>query len=322
MCYPLTVAAFYLIRKRQFTGQLPQVVTSKAEAINVDEDELKKKGCYLNDNDSHGALVHGWFWGMLPKYAVEGLTSLVRQDGGMKRWGDKDHDLPVSGDCLVAWCWAYVASGMHNPKLVERIAIHFLSNGFCLTHTNNLVTARGACGGVGLAFDGWKGLSQPCFGPQYYTGASILALASRECGGKWQYIYWLHWLLMGGWLWWIQPVIHPRHDPLYYTHDISMRALWVISRVRGITFAKAFAMRQIMRLTHEMNPFFYAHAVNAGATWGKEKECEERLLAFSSGVFGFMPQRNPDDVNYFDNSRSPRHKSVTAFALKLLWDVK
>lgn len=321
--YPLVVAVFYITRKGSPVFQPARPISSKLNAQNIDNDILTIKDKYfLKDNDSHGALVHGWFWGMQPQYSVPGLNALVRHDGGMRRWANRDHDLPVSGDCLVAWCWSYMAAGASAPELVHTVATHFLKNVFSLTHTNGKVTTRGACGGVSTAFDGWGGLSQPCFGPQYYTGAAILALAARECGGRWKEIYWAHWVLMGGWLWWIAPVIHPKKDSLYYVQDVTLRALWVVSKARGITYSKAFAFRQILRLTRQMNPFFYAHAVNAGAVWGQEKECEDRLLSFQDGVFGFMPQRNPDDANYFDNSRAPRHKSVIAFALKLLWSVK
>jgi hypothetical protein len=314
--YPLAVLVFYAkaYRKQPVTFQVPPVKIAKGVATITDEDIGQlRNNCFLKDTDSHAALVHGWLWGVEPKYAGEGLTKLVAEDGSILRRYPNNDPLPASGDCLVSWCWAYEASGYRNADLLKKVVDHFIKHTFSLRNST-----RSACGGVNYSTDGAFRLTQPCFGPQYYTASCLLALAARDLGGKYKALYWAYYVVFGGWLWWVTPVLHSKKDTLYYVQDITMRALWVICRVRGTTFGRAFAMRRIFSLTHQMNPFFYAHMVNVGATWGREKECEDRLLALSP-CFGFMPQRNPDDRGYFDTSRIPRHQSIVAFALRLLW---
>jgi hypothetical protein len=308
---------FYIFayRKLPVKFQLPNKMLDKK--ITIEEDIMRLRDKYfLDDNDSHNALVHGWFWGMEPKFSVDGLKLLVAEDGAPIRRYPKNDPLPASGDCLVAWCWAYVVSESRDRITLKKVADHFISHCFSIRYST-----RSACGGVNYSNDGWKNLTQPCFGPQFYTASAVLSLAAKELGGKYKFIYKAYYVLFGGWLWWLAPVLHFKHDSLYYVHDITMRALWVVCKTQGTSPRLAFAMKRIISLTHQMNPFFYAHAANVGAVSGREKECEDRLLAIGP-CFGFMPQKNPDDAGYFENPRSPKHYSIVAFALKLLWRVK
>jgi hypothetical protein len=57
-------------------------------------------------------------------------------------------------------------------------------------------------------------------------------LASRD-SIKWKVVFWLHWILLGGWYWAFSPVIWNKDKQLFYVRDMTMKALYVHKFVFG-----------------------------------------------------------------------------------------
>lgn len=324
LVYPFAAIYFRLkIRlKHPNNGQDSFAKVSTQKDFETVQDPIRNT-FYLDDDDSHTAMVHGWIWG-LQEYkhlAKDGLRNLITTTGSLHRRIPDLHYLPVSGDCLSSWVWAYIASGNKDPDSVELIAKHYLKNCLGLEHRNGKVSVRSSNSGVNFCFDGWRGLSQPAFGPQYYTSAAIFALAREEVGGLWHLVYWLHFWLMGGWLWWIAPVLHGKNDTIYYAHDVTMKNLWSLQKLDGYSQLNDYAMNQIYTLTHRTNVFFTAHMwdVNSKYIDYLQKRGAENVLMAWSGASGFVSQKNPDENPYVEQGR---FKAPIAFSLRQLAGVR
>jgi hypothetical protein len=317
--YPFVALYFRLFirRKHNFHFIHSNEKVSSQKDFETVQDPIRNT-FYLDDDDSHTAMVHGWLYG-IPEgkhLAYNGLQNLITTTGSLHRRIPDTHYLPVSGDCLSSWVWAYIASENKDPDSVELIATHYLKNCLGLEHRNGKVSARSSNSGVNLCYDGYKGLNQPAFGPQYYTSASIFALAKEEVGGLWHLVYWVHFLVMGGWLWWVEPIIHSKNDMIYYAHDITMKNLWSLQKLNGYSCLNDYAMQRIKTLTFNNNPFFVGcqWSTNSRYVSYMEKRASEEYLMQYSGAHGFVAQHNPDSTGV----EQGRFKSPIKFMLQLL----
>jgi hypothetical protein len=187
----------------------------------------------LDNSDDHGALS---MYGFINKNGLE----LLQQDGNFIRKRNADNSInrqAVSGDVVVAWCFANALANVKvNDSTLKDLTDNYIKNLGTLSYdsvANGYVSARCSNFGVNLAKDsGFVGLSQPTAGPQFYTNCALFASA-YHLGFKYKFIFWAHWLLMGGWYWAFAPVLYPDYDSLWYVRDITMKALYVNLQVFG-----------------------------------------------------------------------------------------
>ena len=294
--YPFLVLFFKFFIKGygQETPIVPDVYT---DIDALPSDNLRDQ-FFLADGDDHNALVHGFLYG-LPEgksLAEPALERLMRMDGTPKRRYPVESMVPISGDCLSSWVWAYISADVKRPDLVDKMAREYITYAMGFKHYNGRVTNRCSNGGMNQVFDGYKGIGQPCFGPQYYTSAGLLALAAKECGGMWKIAYALHWLVLGGWLWWLAPVLHSKKDSLYYAQDVTMRNLWSIQKCMGSNLMLKYAMKDILSLTKGLNPFHHALAYDVDAI--KDPSPAIRVLKAHEMTWGFWAQARPASLDH------------------------
>lgn len=323
--YPVAIVMF----RKKWLGKVGTKLEVPREPLkpiqglidNGDLDGMRDE-VYLDHDDTHNALLHMGIWSYKPSFvAREGLRRLVRPDGGLKRRHPNDQDLPVSRDCLVAWVYSYSLFGGPKDEL-KKVIKHYLKYAFGFTHfTNGLVSTRSSTGGINYTYDGYKKLSQPAFGPAYYNTAALLALGAKELGGLYSLAYYLHWLVYGGWLWWIEPFIYTNknlNQLAYYDQHITALSLATIIHNNGSTLAK----KALKRLVKDVSPsgnidaFFYAIAWNAGVL---DKKDQQNALLVISHLSQFWPQIPPLDETYFSGRHSkPERHSMLGFHTKLL----
>lgn len=190
-------------------------------------------GAILDNADDHGAFS---MYGFIQKEGLELLQkdgSLLRKlekDGSMNRWA-------VSGDVVVAWFFANaLADRPASQEVVKSVADTYIKNLGTLSYdevAQGYVSSRCSNFGVNQALDSdFLKLSQPATGPQFYTTSAVLA-SVYNLGFKYKAMFWAHWVLMGGWYWAWAPVLYPDQTSLWYTRDITMKALYVHLQVFG-----------------------------------------------------------------------------------------
>jgi hypothetical protein len=309
--YPFVSLYFtFFIKKKtwEHIGAKPfRILESKGIEL---EDLLKVRPtirdmAFLDNDDTHAAITHSSLWGM-EKYqdlAGFGLESLVRDNGAIKRRYPIDQEyLPASGDCLASFNYAMVMSNYLIPSLAEKVADHYTKNCFGMEHYNGKVSARSSNSGVNLVFDGYKGLNFPAFGPQYYTTAATLAMGARLSTTKlkramYSVAYYAHFVLMGGWLWWKDPILHSKTDLLYYTHHVTAMNLAVLVKLGYQKSLHQYAFRRISKdlSPHgNCNPFLYALGFDIGALNSQEDyQLAKHTLLNISNPTPFMWQREP-----------------------------
>lgn len=197
---------------------------------------LVRDNAFHNNPDDHGALTHFGLYYIHPNYALTGLKLLMSKQGNLYRnyTSGQINARDVSGDCVVAWTFAYSLLPELQKKQLEpelkQLASHYLKNLGIVSLdgvSKNWVSARCNNFGVNYCPDAHKGLGQPAAGPQFYTSSSVFALASKRFGGVWTLVFWMHWLIMGGWLWQFSPVLYSKSNKLGYVRDITIKALYV-----------------------------------------------------------------------------------------------
>lgn len=218
---------------------------------------------YLNDSllknvDDHGAFSQ---YGFIQKEGLE----LLQQDGSFIRDRYADGTMNrqnVSGDAVVAWVFAnQLADRKASDEIIKLVTDNYIKNLGTLSYDQygqGYVSARCSNFGVNTANDAdFLKLSQPAFGPQFYTTSAVLAMA-YHLGFKYKFLFWAHWLVMGGWYWAFAPIIAPDNS-LYYVRDITMKSLYVHLQVFGpqwwVTKPMVYITDKIS--THE-NDLFYA----------------------------------------------------------------
>jgi hypothetical protein len=219
----------------------------------------KLGGLLLDNDDDHGAFTQYGFVG------PEGLKLLLDGEGNFARAVSEDLKLNmrmVSGDCVVAWCFAYslVPAEQRDQKIIEKAAWNYLKYlGSRSWDEINQGDVSNCCSNFGINYcpDGQiLRLAQPAAGPQFYTSSSLFALASRN-SSFFKFVFWFHWLLMGGWYWAWWPAIYPK-DGLWYTRDITMKALWVHREIFGDRWWIRIPMKKINESVPVRNDLFEA----------------------------------------------------------------
>jgi hypothetical protein len=221
---------------------------------------------FHDNDDDHGAFSQYGLWKYSPGKALDGLTKLIAEDGSFLRQYRKGSTKSyyVSGDCVVAWCFALELSdvGHHLKSIINKACWHYLKNLGTVSHqedANGWVSARCNNFGVNYCPDGAWSLGQPAGGPQFYTSSALFAIGYKYGSWYWKPVFWIHWLLLGGWYWMWSPVIHSTQNQLGYVRDITMKALWVHSRVFPDSL---WVIQPLCYITYWMgmyeNPLFYA----------------------------------------------------------------
>lgn len=200
--------------------------------VNPIEGKKKNKYGLLDNVDDHGAFS---MYGALTSQAFEWLTDgndnlhrRLNEDGSYNRW-------QVSGDVLISYCFAATHTKPASDQ-IEIIAWKYLFNlGITSKDDKNNEDVSNRCNNFGVNYcpdsDSLK-LGQPMAGPQFYTSSAIFALASQT-SNVFKVVFWLHWLLLGGWYWCWMPVVYTKDRPLHYVRDMTMKALYVHKYVFG-----------------------------------------------------------------------------------------
>lgn len=254
-------------------------------------------GQLLDNHDDHGAFT---MYGHIQEL---GLSKLVRNGNFVRRYetSDPDNLRMVSGDVVVAWCFAATNKHVNLEKLKPRIlesAGNYLKNlGTCSNDEKNNGWVSNRCNNFGINFcpdsEAW-GIGQPMAGPQFYTNSCLFALASKF-SLKWKIIFWIHWILMGGWYWMWSPVIYTKNKPVHYAKDITMKALWVHKFVFGNRWWIRIPMETITyKLSTHVNDLFYAILGKLGA-W----PLPESMNAFFSQKYNATSVYQIGDMNGF-----------------------
>jgi hypothetical protein len=253
--YPLIwlywrIAIFKKVKKTNPMHWEPDFETGKATRFD---------GLLLDNDDDHGALTQYGFVQAL------GLSLLVDGDGNFARAIRDDATLnmrKVSGDCVVAWAFAYslVPSEQRSQKTIEKVAWNYLKYlGTRSWDEVNKGDVSNRCNNFGINYcpdsDTWS-LGQPAAGPQFYTSSSLFALASQK-SLFFKFVFWAHWLLMGGWYWAWWPAIYPK-DGLWYVRDITMKALWVHREIFGDRWWIRIPMKKVNESVPVRNDLFEA----------------------------------------------------------------
>lgn len=229
--------------------------------------QTRDDGVFLNNHDDHGAFTHIYYWMQNTDYWLEGLLRLSR-DGKLFRRSveNNGYNFRVSGDVVVFWTWAatlYLKKNTYNfllKKEINEVAKTYLKNlgmPSALEGERYGVSTRCSNFGVNLARDGFLGLSQPAFGPQFYTSQALFELAAHACGWRWKIVCILHWIFMGGWLWRIEPVMFLPSNELGYVRDVTMKALHSISLCKNRLVKKPME-RIAYGIARVRNPLFFA----------------------------------------------------------------
>lgn len=321
LLYPIVIVLFRLKWANKH-GEPIAVPTSapktNAEIIDKGATISWRNEVFEDNDDEHTALLHYGAWSYKPSFvAVEGLRRLTTEDGSIHRiYPPNPAANPVSRDCLATWVYSYVMFGGPKDEL-RKIAQHYIKYAFGLAHSNGLVSARNSSSGLNYCFDGYKKLSQPAFGPNYYGSAALLALARKELGGVWHLIYFMHFMLMGGWLWWLEPIIYNNKFLLYYDHHILSLNLSSLMHLQPSILTK-LAFRRLLQVAPSKNidGFIYATAWNSGILSEQERLKANMVVR---NIAQFWPQRPPLDIGYYNGVGSEMAKwSMMGYHVKLL----
>lgn len=235
----------------------------------IENSDKKRMGVYHNNEDVHNMLTH---WGLITNDANSSamLTALIDIKGRVSRkitgYGSRNLDA-VSGDCLVSWCFSYslITYDKYRPKnTLSRVAWTYLKYLGCPSEKWDV---SNRCNNFGINYcpdsESLK-VGQPAAGPQFYTSSCLFALAARDLGLFWKFVYWTHWILLGGWYWCFSPVLYLKKRKLGYVREITMKALFVHKIVFGNKWWIKKPMVTIDTLSEAYNPLY-------GAMFGRGK---------------------------------------------------
>lgn len=245
---------------------------------------------FCDSPDSHNALEHYGLFYVDQAKGKEGLKLLVFEDGAFIRryWEGRYEGNYTSGDCVVCWLFAYTLLDKVNRPVdvLRKAARHYLWN---LGTKSNMYPSAGwvssRCNNFGVNYcpDGWKGLGQPMAGPQFWVNSAVFAQASRDLGGVWKIIFWLHFWMMGGPLWVLSPQLYTRKYKLGYSRDIVMRALFCHLDVFGARWWILYPIKFIHDFIGEGYPALFEAMLGRGS-----KEDLPKVLSgwHSQNLFG------------------------------------
>jgi hypothetical protein len=196
---------------------------------------VRANGLLLDNVDDHGAFT---MYGVI---GADGLKLIVDEEGNfMRRYEEPPpHNLRfVSGDTVIAWCFAYTFTHIYKKPvdtllLAAKNYLKYLGTRTYDENGQGYVSNRCNNFGVNYCNDSEaKGIGQPMAGPQFYTNSALFALASQH-SVLFKIVFWVHWLLFGGWYWCWAPVMWSKDRPLHYVRDMTMKALYVHKFVFG-----------------------------------------------------------------------------------------
>lgn len=208
----------------------------------------------LDNVDDHGAFS---MYGALDKLAME---TIVDATGNPVRRVEDDWSLnqrQVSGDVVIAWCFAYTAPSLTNKPIetLLDIAKTYLKNlGVQSFDEINNGDVSNRCNNFGVNYcpdSETLKLGQPAAGPQFYTNSALFALASQH-SFLFKIVFWVHWIVMGGWYWAFAPMVYPDQKTWWYVRDMSMKALYVHKYVFGNRW---WIKKPMETITYEMSTY-------------------------------------------------------------------
>lgn len=209
-------------------------VLAQHQALDVARGKRTRNGgLYLDNDDDHSALS---MFGFISK---EGLDRLITEEGDFIRRVNEDWSNNmnwVSGDAVINWSFAVTALEDQPKEAILRAAWRYLINlGTRSNDPENGTWVSNRCNNFGINYcpdSEAKGIGQPMAGPQFYTNACLFALASQY-SVFFKFVFWTHWVLLGGWYWAFSPAIHSKDKQLIYVRDSVVKALYVMRTVFG-----------------------------------------------------------------------------------------
>lgn len=254
---------------------------------------------YSNEINDQTCLLDCYLWAFDHDKAKHGMEALVKSNGSLMRSAPVDTQDTISGDCLSAWCFAYVTSSIDRPDLVNKVAFHYLRNCLGLVGQQGYVGAKCSNNGINYVRDGWNRINQPTFSPQYFTSAAIFALAAHESPWYlrifWEAVYFLHFWAFGGWIYSLLPFWYPEGNSIYYAQQITCLNAYVVAKTRPFSNLYNFTIKQLMKLsTPNCNVLFYALYLDTGGKLieSEWQQARDTLLTFK-GANDFTFQRPP-----------------------------
>lgn len=319
--YPFVALYFKFYIRGKVGKRLSRVNIKRSldSIIELGKQDPIRDECFLDDKDSHSAMVHTGIWALRGKeMSTLALTRLVRPNGQLRRIYPTENNVPVSGDCLTTWVYSYSLLGGPKESL-RALAKHYMLNCFGLVHfVDGLVSARSSNGGFNWTNDGVRtldlklfkinfkyGMNYPAFGPQYYTSAALFALAKKELGGVWHAVYWGHWLVMGGWLWWAAPIIYSKTNLAFYLHYVTALNLNTLQRESSSWMHRSAMRRVVIKSAPSENvqPFMYALGWNSGALGFVERLDGQYMLQCIEQVWPQSPYLDDKVYSYGNDGK-------------------
>jgi len=285
---------------------------------------------FINHGDDHSALIHMYAWALRTGLGGLGLKSLINPNKGNptldRLWPGRSYT-PVSGDCLGSWICAYAYHLKHKLSVPRYelwiLARSYIKNCFGLPnpHEADQVSNRSSNGGMSYTYDSWGGINQPCLGPQYFNTAGLLALASKEFGGWFTFIYYVHYWLMGGWLYSIFPFMAPHTQNIHYANHITTISVYAVATTTNNPIYR-WTMWWLCKYTHPrrfLNPMWECWSADLGYSSKKDiDECIEKCLRIKH----VWPQVWPGRKDWYDVDLKAPLYSPMAGTLKMLMDAK
>jgi hypothetical protein len=234
---------------------------SEHESISGFREKREPYGMYLNTIDDHASFC---MYGALTTLALE----LLVQEGSVVRRVNEDKTLnrwSVSGDVIISWCLSFTYPKIDQrdlvPALLELANSYLKYLGTRSWDEINDGDVSNRCNNFGVNYcpdSDFHKIGQPATGPQFYTSSALFALASKY-SWKFKIVFWLHWIIMGGWYWWFAPALWTKDRQLVYVRDMTMRALYVHKFVFGDRWWIRKPMEWIaFKTTDRRNDLWYA----------------------------------------------------------------
>ncbi len=268
--------------------------------------KTKLNGTLLANNDDHGAMTQYGF------VEAAGLNYLIDKDGNLARAIGEDfvqNMKRVSGDCVVAWAFAYVMieKNIRPVGMARKVAWNYLKNlGSLSWDEKNSGDVSNRCNNFGINYcpdsDTW-GIGQPAAGPQFYTNSCLFAIASQG-SVFWKLVFWAHWFLMGGWYWAFWPSVYPA-DKLWYVRDIVMKSLWVHKEIFGDRWWISMPMKKVNESVPVRNDLFEAMIGN------EPGPMPEVMHAF----FSQLKSASSEKASFQRNDRASAHIKKAIWAI-------
>ena len=339
--YPLWILLlpYFLWARRAIKTEAPEIPDAKWSI-----DDLIQKGRFdrrrlslflyyddtLDRQDDHACLVHKYAWTIGNIFdGYYGLWKLVdTENKTLFRRYPNNSGVPVSGDCLAGFvaCATYRHSrGLDIPKRRIKIVLDsYIKNCMGLpAHTLNWkVSNRSSNSGLNYVPDSWGKINQPCVGAQYFTSAGLLRLGTRLFGGKYWLVYFLHYWLMGGWLFSIFPFYYTHKDLIYYAQHITMLGIYSVAKdsINPIYKWSQWWITKFITPNAIAHPLFECYRANCGnSSVGDIVSALDKCMRMKH----VWPQEPPSTKDwYFKALSGPMGNiyGVTAGAAKMLRD--